>query len=136
MKSIKVTSKINGGALVVPIAKKDGRAICEIDFPMIDTKAINAALVKIGATAAVDEVLKFPISENLLIVATGLGKHSRSYSLENLRRAAGAAARSLVGEKSATFIFPTNSESELRAVAEGAALGSDRKSTRLNSSHT
>lgn len=66
---------------------------------MIDTKAINVALAKIGATAAVDEVLKFPISENLLIVTTGLGEYSKSYSLENLRRAAGAAARSLVGEK-------------------------------------
>ena len=124
MKSIKVTSKINGGALVVPIAKKDGRVICESDIPSIDTKAINAALVKIGATAAVDEVLKFPISENLLVVATGLGEHLKSYPLENLRRAAGSAARSLVGEKSATFVFPTKSESELAAVAEGAALGS------------
>ena len=90
---------------------------------MIDTKAINAALAKIGATAAVDEVLKFPISENLLVVTTGLGKHLKSYSQENLRRAAGAAARSLMNKKSATFSLPHQDEHGFAGIAEGSLLG-------------
>jgi leucyl aminopeptidase len=42
---------------------------------------------------------------------------------ENLRRAAGAAARELSGNKSATFALPHKSVIELAAIAEGAALG-------------
>ena len=90
----------------------------------IDTKALMQTLADLGATAKPDEVIKLPGVSTRLIVLTGLGKSSAHYDHEVLRRAAGAAARALVGNSSATFSLPTKNLASVRAVAEGAALGS------------
>jgi leucyl aminopeptidase len=77
-----------------------------------------------AATGKVDEVIKLPGKTTKLIVFTGIGKIESTFNPEVLRRAAGAAARALAGNKSATFALPHKSVVEIAAIAEGAALGS------------
>jgi len=90
----------------------------------IDTKGLVQKLVDLGATGKADEVIKVPGTSTRLIVFTGLGKFSTTYDNEVLRRAAGAAARALMGNSSATFSLPAKSAAALKAIAEGAGLGS------------
>ena len=90
----------------------------------IDTKALMQTLSDLGATGKADEVIKVPHSSPRLIIFTGLGVASETYENETLRRAAGAAARALAGNSSATFSLPTKSISALTAISEGATLGS------------
>ena len=90
----------------------------------IDTKALLQTLADLGATGKPDEVIKLPGVSTRLIVLTGLGKFSTNYDSEILRRAAGATARALAGNSSATFSLPAKSASRVKAIAEGAVLGS------------
>ena len=101
---------------------KGGIAI-EAGDMAIDTKTILSQLVDMGATGKVDEVTKLPGSHVRLMVFTGLGKKSSTYTHETLRRAAGSASRALAGNSAATFSLPAKSLAEVAAVAEGAALG-------------
>ena len=101
---------------------KGGIAI-EAGDMAIDTKTILSQLVDMGATGKVDEVTKLPGSHVRLMVFTGLGKKSATYTHETLRRAAGSASRALAGNSAATFSLPAKSLAEVAAVAEGAALG-------------
>ncbi|CAB4874228.1 MAG: leucyl aminopeptidase [Actinobacteria bacterium] len=101
---------------------KGGLAIESGDLA-IDTKSLLISLGDMGATGAADEITKLPGNSVRLIVFTGLGKKSKTYSHETLRRAAGAASRSLSGTDSATVALPTSDIASLSAVAEGAALG-------------
>ena len=101
---------------------KGGLAI-EAGDMALDTKTILAQLSDMGATGKADEVVKLPGSHVRLLVFTGLGKKSSTYSHETLRRAAGSASRSLAGNSSATFSLPARTLVEVAAVAEGAALG-------------
>ena len=124
------TLKISDGVvkdevLVLGLAStnsKGGIAI-EAGDMAIDTKTILSQLVDMGATGKADEVTKLPGSHVRLIVFTGLGKKSATYSHETLRRAAGSASRALAGNPAATFSLPAKSLAEVAAVAEGAALG-------------
>lgn len=124
MKSIKVTQDGVGNILVLPIAKTQNSVALQASHTKVDSKYIEDALMRIGATALLDEVLKIPLTNGMTIVTTGLGKVEKNYDAETFRRAAGAAARSLAGEKRATFIFPAKNSEQLDAVAQGAALGS------------
>lgn len=90
----------------------------------IDTKPLMQALLDLGATGKADEVIKVPHTSPRLVVFTGLGVAAATYKNETLRRAAGAAARSLAGNSSATFSLPTKSIYALTAISEGATLGS------------
>jgi leucyl aminopeptidase len=92
----------------------------------IDTEGLIDALLDMGVTGAADEVTKLPAQGYRLLVLTGLGKKAKTslYPAEVLRRAAGAAARSLDGHESATFSLPYDSLEDLAAIAEGALLGS------------
>lgn len=124
------TLKISDGVLkdeilVLGLAStnsKGGIAIESGDLS-IDTKSILASLVDMGATGAADEVTKVPGNAVRMMVFTGLGKKSTTYSHEVLRRAAGAASRALAGNTAATFALPGANLENLAAVAEGAALG-------------
>ena len=118
--------------LVVGLSSKAGKATklgttslqIESGDLAIDTKALMQALSDLGATGKADEVIKVPHSSPRLIIFTGLGVASATYENETLRRAAGAAARALAGNASATFSLPTKSISALTAISEGATLGS------------
>jgi len=89
----------------------------------IDSKDLLPALEQMGATGAPNEVIKLPASGYKLLVLSGLGEKSPTYSAETLRRASGAAARSLAGQAVATFSLPYDSVEDLGAIAEGALLG-------------
>ena len=91
----------------------------------IDKSGLIDALADMGATGDPDEVIKLPASGYKLLVLTGLGDKNSSgiYSHERLRRASGAAARSLHGQSNATFSLPYDSIEALAAIAEGALLG-------------
>ena len=85
-----------------------------------------SALEDMGASGNVDEVIKLPGESYKLIVTTGLGKSNPSdkYSHETLRRAAGAAARALLGHDAAAFALPHDDAVGFAAISEGALLGS------------
>ena len=89
----------------------------------LDTKSLVASLVEMGATGKADEITKIPGGPARLIIFTGLGAKTKTYSDETLRRASGSAARALAGTNSATFALPTKDLSAVYAVAEGAGLG-------------
>ncbi len=101
---------------------KGGIAIESGDLAL-DSKSLLASLLEMGATGKVDEVTKMPGGPARLMVFTGLGSKSSTYSHESLRRAAGSAARALAGNAGATFALPTRDLAAVNAVAEGAALG-------------
>jgi leucyl aminopeptidase len=90
----------------------------------VDTKLLMQILADLGATGKADEVIKVPGTSTRLIVFTGLGKASTHYDNEVLRRAAGAAARALAGNSTATFSLPAKNIASVKAIAEGAGLGS------------
>ena len=101
---------------------KGGIAIESGDLAL-DSKSLLASLLEMGATGKADEVTKMPGGPARLMVFTGLGPKSSTYSHENLRRAAGSAARALAGNAGATFALPARDLAGVSAVAEGAALG-------------
>jgi len=101
---------------------KGGIAIEAGDIAL-DAKTILAQLVDMGATGKADEITKLPGTNVRLMVFTGLGMKSATYTHETLRRAAGSASRALSGNSAATFSLPAKSLAEVAAVAEGAALG-------------
>ena len=123
MVKVKLTTKADNDLLVVGLVSVSKRLQILSSHNQIDTTALLATLVAMGATGKADEVIKLPSKGNKLIVFTGLGKGDSNFSAETLRRAAGAAARALAGNKSATFALPHKSVVELSAIAEGAALG-------------
>jgi leucyl aminopeptidase len=114
---------IDDEILVVGLASKKKSLVIESGSVTIDSAALLGALEDLGATGAADEIIKVPGTSTRLIVFTGLGAASKKYSHEVLRRAAGAAARSLAGNKSATFALPASNKAGVAAVAEGSALG-------------
>jgi len=101
---------------------KGGIAIESGDLAL-DSKSLLASLLEMGATGKADEVTKMPGGPARLMVFTGLGPKSSTYSHETLRRAAGSAARALAGNAGATFALPARDLVGVSAVAEGAALG-------------
>lgn len=88
-----------------------------------DATGVAQALEDLGAIGTADEVIKLPGSTSKLVVLTGLGATQDEFPHEVLRRAAGAAARSLAGHTSATFALPNPNLESFAAIAEGALLG-------------
>jgi leucyl aminopeptidase len=123
MAKIKLTTKVDSEILVVGLAVSNKKLQIESGSASLDSTAFLATLNAIGATAKPDEVIKLPGKTSKLVIFTGLGEVKSSYEPEVLRRAAGAAARNLSGNKSATFSLPHKSVVELAAIAEGSALG-------------
>lgn len=106
-------------ALVVGLAK-GSKGLEIVSTLKLDEKEILQSLNDLGASGKVDEVIKLPGTATKVILFTGLGKVAKEYSSERIRRAAGIAAQSLHGHKSAIFAI----DNDARAMAEGAALGS------------
>lgn len=110
---------VNCDALVVGLAKGP-KGLEIVSTLKLDEKEILQSLTDLGASGKADEVIKLPGTATKVILFTGLGKATKEYSSENIRRAAGIAAQNLHGHKSAIFAI----ENDARAMAEGAALGS------------
>lgn len=99
--------------------------------PAVSAEALDAAfggklaasLISVGFTGKAGELAKLPTFGAVtapVLVAVGLGE---SADAEGLRRAAGAAVRSLAGTSRAALALPAGSAEEAEAVALGALLG-------------
>lgn len=127
---VKVTladSVASKGILVVGLAFEEGKKrslIIESGNLVLDTKPLLEMLKTMGASGKADEIIKAPVAGFDLLVFTGLGKVARKYPHEALRRAAGAATRALAGNESVAYSLPTVDITSVRAIAEGAVLGS------------
>jgi len=114
------------GILVVGLAYEDGKKpslVIESGDLVLDTKPLLETLHTMGATGKADEVIKIPAAGFQLLVFAGLGKVSRKYPHEFLRRAAGSATRSLAGNEAIAFTLPSLDLQSVNAIAEGAVLG-------------
>ncbi|MGH3944764.1 MAG: leucyl aminopeptidase [Pseudonocardiaceae bacterium] len=103
-----------GGPLLAPGGEEVDAAF---DGGLADLLAV------LGARGKADEVIKVPTRGAIgapLLIATGLGAVDDQPTGEQVRRAAGAAARALSGTSRAVT---TLSRIDLAAAAEGAALG-------------
>ncbi len=90
--------------------------------------SLASAAVDIGATGAVDEVLRLPGGPFSLppLMTTGLGDEAESYPEETLRRAAGAALR-VASARTVALTLPTHDEpARVAAVGLGAVIGAYR----------
>ena len=126
MSSIKISDGIvKDDVLVIGVSIKSGKGSLQIESGdlALDSKALVATLNDLGATGKADEVIRIPGTATRLLVFTGLGKSQSVFPDETLRRAAGAAARHLAGNSSATFALPATTPLAVKAVAEGAGLG-------------
>jgi leucyl aminopeptidase len=89
--------------------------------------SLAATLAQLGVTGKADEVTKLPsggAAKAGVILAVGVGTvGDDGPTLEVIRRAAGAAARSLKGTESAAFALPAEDADRAGAVAEGVLLG-------------
>ena len=127
MTSIRATdASIAKEILIVGLARDSQKKLrIESGSLKVAEKQLLVALEEMGATGKADEVIKLPGTTSSLLVLTGLGEAQpgSKYHHEVLRRAAGAAARSLMNKKSATFALPHQDEHGFAAIAEGALLG-------------
>ena len=126
MKSIRLSDAlVSDEILIVGLAKgaKADTLKIESGSVSLDEKSLLAALKDLGATGVANEITKLPGSTTRLLIFTGLGEVKKDYAHEVLRRAAGAAARALAGEKSAAVALPTTSIEQVAAIAEGMTLG-------------
>lgn len=105
------------GALLVPVASSDG---LELPVTALTTPGTLPALEAVGAKGTAGEVTRVLIDAHLTI-AFGLGDSS-DLSEEDVRRAAGAVARSLNGVPRATV----TTELGIRPIVEGLVLGAYR----------
>lgn len=124
MVKVKLTTTIDSDVLVVGLGTVNKKLQIQSGAAQVDSTALLLSLNAMAATGKVDEVIKLPGKTTKLIVFTGIGKIESTFDPEVLRRASGAAARALAGNKSATFALPHKSVVEIAAIAEGAALGS------------
>ena len=128
MATLKSAPKSTGDILVLGLSAKSGKLtihpnVSEIPAIAANLKKLMAILNDLGATGKEDEVIKVSYTGPRLLVFTGFGTTTATYSHETLRRAAGAATRALAGQTQADFVLPNTNTAEFSAIAEGIALG-------------
>jgi leucyl aminopeptidase len=125
---------LKADALVVATVDADGKAVLAAGhgLPRPAATHVAAQLAALHATGAADEVLTIAAVPGVAaprVVLTGLGKgtaRTTSFDHEVLRRAAGAASRSLKNATKVVVALPTSGVESVAAIAEGAALGAYR----------
>ena len=131
MPSISLTSSpastVAAGALVVGLAEgPNGPVLAAGSDAPTALRGLLRTLSALGATGAAEELTRVPAPAGVaatFVVAVGLGERRRTYDGETLRRAAGAAARSLAGQTKVALALPAASGDQAEAVATGALLG-------------
>ncbi|HET8616211.1 MAG TPA: leucyl aminopeptidase [Actinomycetales bacterium] len=125
---------LKADALVVGVARVDGVPVL-VEGPSLPASlrsSLGKGLERLGVTGRADQVVRIPSGGDVaapVVVLTGLGTASASgrrrprVTPESLRRAAGAATRSLDGTTSVALALPTDSTDDVAAVAEGALFG-------------
>ncbi|QFG68226.1 leucyl aminopeptidase [Ornithinimicrobium pratense] len=119
---------VDADALVLAARKKDGQVVL-VDSNGLGDEArssVEAALAAVGAEAGSEEVTKLTGVDGVaasLVLVVGLPGSGPAPRTEQLRRAAGVAARALAGREKAVFALGQTDRTEALAVAEGVALG-------------
>ena len=103
MVKVKLTTKADNDLLVVGLVSVSKRLQILSSHNQIDTTALLATLVAMGATGKADEVIKIPGTNTRLLIFTGLGEHKATFDDETLRRAARAAGRRRPPPRSASW---------------------------------
>ena len=91
-------------------------------------RRFTSTMAGLGVTGAPGQVVKLPGGDGVrapVVAIVGLGKPERLDS-EVLRRAAGAAVRELAGAETVALALPATGAAQVRAIADGAALGAYR----------
>jgi leucyl aminopeptidase len=111
---------IDADVLVLGVQKTDAGPRLLTDDPALGS--LGSALAEIGITGGTDELRRLPSQGGSArsIALIGLGT---SLEANDLRYAAGSAARQLTGVSSIALALPAESEEALLAVLEGAAIG-------------
>ncbi|WP_083408351.1 leucyl aminopeptidase [Mycolicibacterium rutilum] len=116
--------------LIVPVVSggDDEPSAQVVASPFLDgdaTRQIEAALQALGAKGGAEQLTRVvaPALPVASVLAVGLGKPRDSYPADVIRRAAGAAARSLNGTET---VLTTLSDLDVTAAIEGLILGSYR----------
>ncbi|MEU4875796.1 leucyl aminopeptidase [Streptomyces sp. NPDC021608] len=116
----KGTASTSGNLIVAPGAEAVDKAF---------DGRLASVLETLGASGGEGEVTKLPAPAGFktpLVLAVGLGPEpdeDAGFDAEVLRRAAGAAARTLSGAKKAAFALPVTDAADIGAVGEGVVLG-------------
>ncbi|WP_062647577.1 leucyl aminopeptidase [Streptomyces maremycinicus] len=123
---------LRADAIVIGVAKGAKGPIVAPGAEAVD-KAYDGRLAGIldtlGASGAEGEVTKLPAPAGFkapLVLAVGLGQEPEKdagFDPEALRKAAGAAARTLTGAKKAAFALPVTDAADIGATGEGVVLG-------------
>jgi leucyl aminopeptidase len=124
---------VEADALVIGVYQGEDGAVLAPGAEPVDEAlggSLAATLTALGATGTADEVTRTPTNGLLaapIVVALGLGPAGDgevvgSTGLEDLRRAAGAALRSLAGLGKVAIITPVPGSEVVEATALGAAL--------------
>ena len=121
---------IGSAVLIVPVVTGDDSAAAPkvVADPFLDADAvgeIEVALAALGAKGAAESTTRVvvPSLPVASVLAVGLGKARDEYPAELIRKAAGAAARSVSGVES---VVTTLTELDLDAAIEGLILGAYR----------
>ena len=97
---------------------------------MVDAfgKGFVESLGDIGTSTKVGATCKLPSGGKVkapMVLTVGLGPEPTGETdLDVLRRAAGAAARATAGKDTVALALPASTDEQIRAVVEGALLGS------------
>jgi leucyl aminopeptidase len=125
---------LRADALVLGVARVDGEPVL-VEGPALPKSlrtSLRAGLQRLGVTGRADQVVRLPSGGDVaapVVVLTGLGDATGTrrkqpvVSTEALRRAAGAATRSLAGTASVALALPAGGADDVAAVAEGALFG-------------
>jgi leucyl aminopeptidase len=122
-------SSLTVDAVVVGVAKgPDGLVLAPGGEDIAATLGARflGALADLGATGKAEEVTRLATLGNggpAVVVAVGLGEAASSYDGETLRRASGAAVRTLAGTGKVALALPFDGPLAVRAAGEGALLG-------------
>ncbi|MDZ4270573.1 MAG: leucyl aminopeptidase, partial [Mycobacterium sp.] len=124
--------KVASSVLIVPVVtggdENSDATARVLASPYLDAEAIGeiqVALDALGAKGGAEQLTRVvaPSLPASSVLAVGLGKSRDSWPAETIRRAAGAAARSLTGVEN---VVTTLSDLDLEAAVEGLILGAYR----------
>ncbi|MEE6281212.1 leucyl aminopeptidase [Georgenia sp. MJ170] len=128
----KNVARLQTEAVVLAVGDRDGtpEILAGAELPAALLSALQPLLPALGVSGKADEVVRAAAGKELaatVVVLTGVGRLTTDApSAEALRRAAGAAVRSLAGTGDVALALPAESPEQVAAVAEGALLGAYR----------
>lgn len=125
--SAKDPAAVKADAVVIGVVSgaSGPRLVGADTLPAALRRTLSGSLEALGVSGKADEVVRVPSGGALaapVVALTGLGPQA-TLTPEALRRAAGAASRSLAGTGTVAFALPAADLPALAAVAEGALLG-------------